>query len=312
MGMRRLNPFIIVSFLLFSFNFFYPEKVAAVSNEPGDYLAAEDWDIGTPTSGFPDCGGPSWHGWECKNYDCDHDYQSELSTTIYYTPPRSYHQIRVQGQADTVDLIYTLPSPQTKIHLRMYIYFGQSFQNAHAGSNEEIIHFVFFNTANSGVNFSVDIWNYTDQPYDSNNYCPSGGDNGGIHFGFHTYHDDCVGDCSSNETMKGPAGNQSPNCWNIKDHLEEWHCYEFMWDFNTHTAKWWIDGNLKMERTPICACNHSSINKIILSGWNSCTSCRNHYEADFYIDNIVIDNKYIGPYVPSGAPARPSNLRIKP
>ncbi len=86
-----------------------------------------------------------------------------------------------------------------------------------------------------------------------------------------------------------------------------------MWDLENHEAKMWIDGDLKIDRT-IYVCNHSSINRVILSMWNSCRSCRTRAH-DVFIDNIVVSDQYIGPIGgmdnPPGPPDSPSGLKVQ-
>ena len=294
----RILYFITIVFLtIFLINYLYYRQAGAESNETGDYLVAEDWDIGTPPSNWPICGGSSWHGWVPKNFDCQWG-DAELSTAIRYTEPRSLHLIRPAGDYDALSVNYTF-SPNPKIHVRMYLYFGSGFQNSNVNGAEDCMHLLFFNSAVAFTGFGIDLRVYSDQYHQWPPTCNV--QERSLYFTFHTSHN-----CSGGEDCYGPSN--ATDCWNILDHLEEWFCWEIMWDLSTNTAKMWINGDLKIDRT-ICSTNYSSINKVFLTIWNS---TQIGYMHDVYMDNIVISDDYIGPYAPSGAPARPSNLRIKP
>jgi len=297
------------------------------SNESGNFLAAEDWDIGTSPADWPKCNGAAWHGWLPKDYDCSpaggepyaNGGNSTLDTNIYYSPPRSLKVTRDIGTKDVTDLRFTISPEQTKVHVRMYLYFGSNFQTC---PGEQIIHFFLFNSSVSGNNFGVDIWSWTDKrSYDNGIWPPTCGTGGGgrMYWGFHSYHDCRSGtSCGSTwEDMKGPS---NPNdCWRVEQHTNQWYCFEWMWDITNKNVKMWIDEELKIDRT-MCECQFSCINKIYFSGWNSCASCCEATSHTFWVDNIVIDNKYIGPIggvtytttttVDTNPPAPPTNLRL--
>jgi len=303
-----LKILFIGSIFLCAIIYFCCNRSFAESGEIGrnGFIIEENWDLGPPPAGFPACQGTSWHGWKPKEYDCQWGRESELSIHNSFTPPRSLHQVRSAGEHGTMDIAYILPSTQTRVHIRMYVYFGASFQNAHSyAGEEELIHFIFFNTAVAGGNFGVDIYNYTDyQPLQWPPVCETGS---GLFFAFHSYYNTPNGQ----KKQDGYGPTEPRNCWNIKKHLEEWHCYEFMWDLRYHKVGMWVDGVQIVDRMMYTS-NHSSINKIIISGWNSCGVCVSDMH-DFYIDNIVMSDRYIGPLpstIKRTSPASPNNLRI--
>jgi hypothetical protein len=282
------------------------------NSESGAWIECMDFDGSGAPAEWPECGGASWQGWTPKGYDCGGDGilnggNSSLDTLRYYSAPRSLKVVRDAGTHDVTDVSFSFPE-QKKVHIRMYVYFDSNFANAHDPSyEEEYIHFFFFNTARAGVNFGVDIINYTDA--EGGVWPPVClGANDEIHFGFHSYNNDYQdpgGTCTDKEVVWGPT--DASDCWNIKAHLNEWYCVEWMWDLEGHQVKFWVDGSLKITRD-MYECLHSSISTVIISGWNS----RNYGdEATFWVDNIVISSDYIGPLGSSDVPPGiPGNLRV--
>ena len=251
-------------------------------SEHPEWITCEDWDSDTPPSGWPECAGASWNGWTPKDYDCEFGTESGFSDHVFASTPRSYHQVRSVGDAGVMDLSYSF-APQQKIHLAMNLLFSESFVDG----EEELVHFIFFNTARAWVNFGIDLWLYTD--YQPEQWPPLCVGPGGLFFGFHSYHN--TPDGTENQDGYGPTSLE--NCWNIGSHENEWHHVEFMWDLENNRVRMWIDGDLKTDRT-MYSSNHDFIDLIILSGWNSCYGCGADDSQDFYVDDIVISTERIG------------------
>jgi len=295
MGGEMKKIFISISIFLMLFCLCH-EKTFGESNEVGDFIIAEDWDVGTPPANWPECRGVSWHGWTPKDYDCSpaegepyaNGGNSDLVTDVYYTPPRSLRVIRDKGTKDVTDLMISVSPPQPKVHVRLYMRFDSNWGTL---VGEQIVHFMLFNSSRSGANFGMDIWAYTDK----RQWPPICGhdSSGNAVWGFHSYHDCQSGtNCGSTwEDIKGPA--TSATCWQVPDHLNQWYCFEWMWDIPNKKVKMWIDGVLKIDRT-MCECSYNTINKIYLEGWNSCGGCVEATAHTFWVDNIVVDDEYIG------------------
>lgn len=271
-------------------------KATAESRETGNFIAAEDWDIGTPPANWPSCGGPAWHGWTPKNYDCQWG-SSALSNSLTFTQNRSFYNQRPAGDSGSMDIKYAF-TPRNRVYVRMYLNFGSSMLNSNVNQAEDIIHFLFFNTAIASTGFGVDLRVFSDQYRQWPPTCNSS--NKSLYFTFHTSHN-----CNGGEDCYGSSNDS--NCFNILEHLEEWFSWEIMWDMRNRNAKMWINGDLIIDRQ-ICSTNYSSISNVILSLWNSTATS---YMHDVYIDNIVISDQYIGP-IGGGDDAGPELSNINP
>ena len=267
-----------------------PARTWSETNESGDFIIAEDWDVGTPPSGWPQCGGSSWHGWTPKNYDCDQYSKGELSTTRYYTAPRSLHLSRIDGVPESLDVSQEFSS-QKKVHVRAYLYFDKSYANSNG--TEDQAHFIFFNTAVAFSSMGVDFRRYSDQYHSWPPIC-NPNNSQALYFTLRT-----TANCNGGEDAYGSS--DASKCFNILDHLGEWILFEVMWDLNNNRGKIWVNEDLIIDRE-ICITSQTSIKKLIFSLWDS----QNKTAHDLYIDNIAVSTSYIGPIKDSGSTSPPS------
>ena len=132
-----------------------------------DWILCEDWDSGTPHPDWPcNATGPGGHctsdlnafnSWTAAQYSdiCTVNtnvHASGISTTRAHSGTRSYYQRRAAGYNWVCDIIHTLPTNPTKIHIRFYVYFEYGWANFNGpppNDPEEWVHFVFTNSAYS-------------------------------------------------------------------------------------------------------------------------------------------------------------------
>lgn len=264
--------------------------LAPISVQATEYLS-ENWDIGTPPADFPcwesECGdNHTWRGWE-ETGSTHHEEgnECELSTSIYHSPPRSLHQVRSANQYRVMNQQHSIPGNPTKIHMRFYVYFTNNWLNF--AQDSEFVHLIFFNTAAAGVGFRINLRHHVSNgwPYECN---------GGMFLAF------------QDGPTEGEHGTAPDPCFDIKDHLEEWICFEIMADASADKVSLWINGTQYIDEAnmPI---SRPTFDRVIISGYSSylrdCT-------WDYYMDDIVIADSYIGPMEENEQPAPPQNLRV--
>jgi len=265
---------------------------------------SENWDSGTPPSAWPcknlpnGCTSQSFNGWAPKDYGCNETdgKDSGLSTTIYHSPPRSYYQKRAANQYSTCDIWKSLPQPYpTKIHMRFYVYFTNNWQNFDnpPGPTAEFVHLLFTNSTRSGVGFRFNLLDISSTEYLYECY------SGTKPQMYLNIEDNSTG---------GKRGTAPYDCWNFYDHLNEWICVEIMADAENDKYGLWINGDMKVNNvtTTITQTNFA---KIIISGFSSYLK---NWTGDFYIDDIIVSDSYIGCGPLPQAPQPPANLRIVP
>jgi hypothetical protein len=265
-------------------------------NSHADVFISENWDSGTPPPGFPcwesECGSNhTWHGW--SETDSNHHEEGndcELSTSIYHSAPRSLHQVRSANQYRVINQLHDITESPTKIYLRFYIYFTGNWESFNEGGESEFVHLIFTNTALSGTGFRLNLRHHVSNSYEYE--CSSGM--------FLAFQD------GSNE---GGSGTAYEPCFNIKDHLQEWICFEIMMDATNDEVSMWINGVQGVDEASMTI-SQSAFYSIILSGFSSYLRDKTW---DYYIDDIVVSDSYIGPTEGSeeeDPPSAPNNVRI--
>jgi hypothetical protein len=244
------------------------------SNPDPDWILCENWDIGTPPANFPcyesECGNDhTWRGW----YEGDTSHQEEgratgLSTSITHSGIRSMHVVRLAGEERSKDLYHTISPSPSKVYIRWYQYFSSNW-NSFGTQGSEFIHMIFTNSARSGTGWRINLRHHVgnDYPYTCE---------GGMFMAFQD---------NSNE-----LGPWSGGCFNIKSHLNEWIAFEVMADTASNRISFWINGQQYLNNVPM-SISQSNFNTIILSGWSS---SKTFYTGDYYIDDIVVSNSYVG------------------
>jgi hypothetical protein len=243
-----------------------------------EWIVCEDWDIGTlPSSTWPDCGGPSWRGWTPK--ECtDGPGESNVVSNIAYSGTRSFRATRPAGANAATDLYYSF-SAEPRIYLAAYMYLPADYANPD-NCGEDLIHFIFANSARSYTGPVIDLFSYTD--YQPDSWPPLCAEPWAIYVGF----------SNPSRSHSMGAGDIS-GCFNLRANTGAWHHYEFMWDLPNQNVKMWVDGVLKIDRAQDQG--WSAIDLIIISGWSSsqdssCLAKRN----DFYFDDVIISTERIG------------------
>jgi hypothetical protein len=96
---------------------------------------------------------------------------------------------------------------------------------------------------------------------------------------------------------------------NFKSFIGAWHCFEYRMEISGSNIilTEWIDGVITRGPTTGPGQNGSAFTSIIISGWQNTAP---GYDGDFYIDDIVVADSYIGPMDGGTNPAPPTNLRI--
>ena len=277
---------------------------------------SENWDTGAPPASWPNCGsGTSFDGWYPRDYTDGCGSGVGLDSSIYHSAPRSFHNRRPAGTSwDLTSLWHNLPANTGKVYLRMYLYFPtagwSNFDPAGTWSTagNEVMHFIFTNSAASNTGFRINLYDNASDTWSPAPECYGGKNGSTSHTGPGMYlalEVDGGGGHNSFGTTKGayPAG-----CWNLHDHLGEWHSHEWMIDAVNNLVSYWIDGNPMYTNVPVPVgyvggVRHPSIDKIMLSLFDSYAD---NWTADVYMDDIVASDSYIGPMTGSVTPAKPS------
>lgn len=249
----------------------------------------ENWDSGTPPTYWPctsqgNC--PSaFNGWAPQSYSCidvsDAGARlSGLSSSIYYSYPRSYHQVRNAGEINTCDIWHAISGGPTKIYIRFYVYFPSSWTGYDVPNLSPMTHFIFLDTAYSMTGLR---WNFTDHVSHEWAYeCP-GASGGEMFWAIQDY------------DQEGQHGTAPLPCYDFSLHTQEWICIEVMADAANDLYAMWINGTqyvgsggngVSSRITP------SSFNSIAVSGYSNLGES---WSGDFYIDDMVVSDEYIGP-----------------
>ena len=275
--MKGRNIFKIFCIFLCSLSIFvllnYPQKVHAI------IFFSETWDTGTPAA----C-------WPCKSYPCTTSFDGWLSadynsgwgtmpncgrsSTQAHSGTYSYYQYRASGAPQTCDIVHQFSTPYpTTIHLRFYLYLTTNWNSF---GSLEYVHWIMTNIIATNTSFRLNL--IGDGQYNC-------GD-GGIHM--------------------IPEGDGGRSWWfgnsnwdvcgvNYKELIGAWHSIEYKMQIsgNNIILTEWIDGVLR--RGPTTGPGQDSannFNKITISGWENTSSA---HVGDFYIDDIVVSDSYIGP-----------------
>jgi hypothetical protein len=266
---KHFSPFLL-SFLYVIGIFFASTTIAT-----GTVFFSTDWDTGTPATCWPcktsSCSS-SFSGW--YGGDWNETYANcGRSSTQKNSGAYSYYQSRASGTYATCDLVHDFAAPYpTTIYVRFYLYLTTNWNSF---GRSEYVHWIFTNSARSNTGFRLNFLG--DDQYN----CGDGGihmipeGNGGRSWWF--------GDSTWNICAK-----------NFKNYIGAWHSFEYKMQISGSNIilTEWIDGVLTRGPTTGPGQDTSSFNKIIISGWENTGVS---HAGDFYIDDIVVSDTYIGP-----------------
>jgi hypothetical protein len=250
-----------------------------------------DWETGTPDA----C-------WPCKTSSCTSSFNGWIrgdwnstftscgrSSTLANSGTYSYYQYRASGAAATCDIYQNFKTPEPRtIYLRFYLYLTT---NWNSWQSSDYVHLLFTNSARSNTGFRL---NFTgDGQYN----------------------------CGGNKIHMVPEGHGGKawdwgSTWNtcaidMKQYIGAWHAFEYKMEISGSNVilTEWIDGVL--TRGPITGPGQDSsgvFSSIIISGWENTAS---PHVFDFYIDDIVVADSYIGP-TGQLSPRPPTGFRAVP
>lgn len=260
-------------------------------------LWSSNWDTGTPDACWPcksleTC---SFDSWSQPDY-IDGDFWqlsggtiSTLSSTQAHSGTYSYYQYRKSGEASTCDIVRTISGSPTTIFVRFYLYLGQGWNNTTFLNDEDaLIHFLFTNSAAGSTAFRLNFRTHA-------SWTDSGGC-GDYSPGLCVLPEGDGGQewWSTRATCSSPDSGNWKKGTNLLTLMGAWHCFEYKMQISGSDMilTEWIDGVQTRGPCTGPGQNTSSFNKIIISGWDNRS---NSVNMDFYIDDIVIADAYIGP-----------------
>ena len=241
------------------------------------YLSA-NWDSNTPSTCWPCKTTPcaySFYGWKSGDWNVSHS-DCGLSATQSYNGVYSYYQVRKTGEAGTCDIVFEFSEPNpTIIHIRFYLYLTTNWYSTETNNVSFFNHFIFTNSARSNTGFRLNLlgpanWNAGQNQI---HMLPEG--DGGIQW---------WDDKASPSWQLGP---------DFKTFIGAWHCFEYRMQISGSKVilTEWIDGVLTRGPCSGPGQNGPAFTSIIISGWDNGAS---NFDGDFYIDDIVIADSYIG------------------
>lgn len=287
--------------------FLVSEKIHAIesfcpggSNPDSRVLFCEDWDGTDPLLDFPNTRGSSWNGWEvARNGDPGEDAQgfSELSTVIRHSGARAFHQVKRANEYFVKDLLRSFPATQ-EFRMRFYVYFDDTW--ASIGSDGEVdngLHFIFLQSALSGVGVRMDLYSYTNRTGSS--LVPDL---------IYAWPPTCVKQDAGSWTVffevdspssragdvfKGVTQGRSDLCFNIITNRNRWIPVEWAYkivDADTAYVSLWVDGVQRMDNELLPPDpNRLTISWMDISGFMSWLRA---YDLAYYMDDIVVANDY--------------------
>jgi hypothetical protein len=265
----------------------------------------ENWDTGTPPTNWPcqkaalnqKCSETdSFGGWvNAAGYYCDDTAanpgweNTKLSSTYAHSGTYSFRMYRSsQTNGSSCDIRHLLTEPYpTAIYVRFYIYFPSSMTSYNTPTTQEpFTHFLFTNSAFSGTGFRMNLLSKV--PYTSPWQCASG--IGGVPAGIPYMWFNCeVGNTSCK--VGAPY-----DCYNLiaPSNLNRWQCVEFYFNASTNKMSIWIDGDKKVNEVSVpISTAQSNFKWLQFSAFESQLPTR--YNMDYYIDDIIVSDSYIGP-----------------
>jgi len=212
---------------------------------------------------------------------------------------------REKDLSDTCDIQHRISSPYpTNVYIRFYLYLPSSMTDYNTPTTDETMtHFMFTNSAFSNTGFRMN-W-LTKVPYTSPWQCASGV--GGVPSGQPYMWFNCEN--NADECRVGAPY----DCYNLisPSNLNRWQCIEFNFNATTKKMSIWVDGDRKVNNVTV-PMSQSNFTFLQFSGFES--QIPSHYTLDYYIDDIVVSDTYIGPggSGDSSPPQPPTNLRVTP
>lgn len=208
-------------------------------NANSEVLISEDFESGTPPSGWPcknipgSCTASGFNDWYGRNFDCavTGGQESDLNTEIK-RGTRSYYQYRASGANYACDLRQAIAGDPPKIYVSFWIYFPSSvwdnwtINNTEQGDDQG--HFFFLNSGARGPNrIVVDICDA------ANGAFPGQCWQSGIEAAYFKFY------WGGDDTQFGSGASY---CWNIINNTDSWH--QIIWMFDRANSKFghWIDG----------------------------------------------------------------------
>lgn len=236
------------------------------------------WDTETPSACWPckttSCAATynSWNSgdWNEPHADCG------ISAIRSNSGGYSYYQIRKAGENATCDIVFEFSEPKpTVIHLRFYLYLTANWNSTETNNDGFFNHWIFTNSARSNTGFRLNLLGPATWYGEQNqlHMLPEG--DGGVQWW---------------DNNASPAWGPGPN---FKNFIGAWHCFEYRMQISGSNVilTEWIDGVLTRGPSSGPGQNGPTFTSIIISGWDNGAS---NFDGDFYIDDIVIADHYIG------------------
>jgi hypothetical protein len=274
-------------------------------------IISENWDSGTPPTCWPDKSVPSsccptpFNGWYGRSWDCSDPggRTGGLTTSVYHSPPRSLYISRDAGGSGYGTHVWYKDwgTHLTRVYFRAYFYFPNNWNSwdTASGCGESLEHWIYFNSAvRGGVGAYINIYDCSEWPTSGNPHCMNG-----------SY---IIGRGGDDSRFNYDA--HFKDCWKIQDNLNRWVSIEVMLDQTNQKYAAWVDG-VQMVGSGgqgiSQAINSSSGDffGIIITSFRS-GGGGSFPITEFYVDDIVISDEYIGPIGTNSAPNPPRNVTI--
>lgn len=282
--------------------------IGAFVQEAGAVIyLSENWDSGTPPSGWPcksaptSCTRSAFNGWYNETVEYCSDFpewaNTGLSTTRAKSGTRSFYQYRKAGVSESCDILKNLSQPYpTNIYVGFWLYLDSNFINFNTPTAREPSYHLFFtNSAQSQTALRINILSKV--PYTSPHLCGAGENYPNQPYAFFSVQD---------YDREWPVGTYPAGCYNLLEHLNEWVWYEFNLNANTNTVKIWANGTLVYQGTD--RITQTNFTYIMLSNYMS-SEDGTGFATSYYIDDFTISDSYIGPGEKT-APNSPTGLRV--
>jgi hypothetical protein len=240
-------------------------------------FVTEDWETGTP----PAC-------WPCKSDYCTDEFNnwytdygdtvesSGLSTTQKNSGSLSFYNYKESSNWSGCPITQDISGSPTTIYLRFYLYFGTSWNTYPTNATgDPLIHWVFTNSQAGSTGFRLNLTT-----------------------------SDHWGDCPVGDLCLLPEGDGGHEWWegdwtstaadDFLQYVGVWTCFEYKMQISGSNIilTEYINGELTRGPVTDVGQNTGSFNKIIFHLWDNPAGS---YTMDYYLDDIVVSDAYIGP-----------------
>jgi hypothetical protein len=308
---KRFSPFLL-SFLYVIGIFFASTTIAT-----GTVFFSTDWDTGTAPAGWPCKNAPNaacsetnqFYGWTsplgsyCSNGDNAAWTISGVTTSKAHSGTKSFRMYRPSGYSSGCDIQHKFSTPYpTTIYVRFYLYLPASVkQYSNPTSKEPFTHFLFTNSAFSGTGFRINLLSRTPWGGPQDKWCGHGSGGIGVNTPYMFFNVEM-------NSSSWAVGSPSP-CYNLiaDENLDRWQAVEFKLDAAAKTYSVWIDGKQYVNNAT-STFTQNNFTMLQFASYESETP--SGYTMDYYIDDIVVADSYIGPMSSDQGqgPARPNPI----